>query len=55
MANQKRYNIQELATSGWEVINEVNTTNLTKEDCKVRLEELMREGYNPNSLRAVPA
>ena len=55
MANQKRYNIQELATTGWEVINEPNTTNLNKEDCKVRLEQLMREGYNTNSLRAIPA
>jgi len=55
MANQKRYNIQELATDGWVVVNEPNTLNLNKEDCKVRLEQLMREGYNPNTLRAVPA
>ena len=55
MANTKRYNLQELVTTGWEAIPEAKTTNLTKEDAMARLEELFREGYNPNSLRAVPA
>ena len=54
MANVKRYSIQELATTGWEMINEQSTTNLTKEECTKRLEEIMREGYNPNSHREIP-
>ncbi len=55
MANQKLYNLQELTTTEWAIIDEPNVTGLTKDQAKVRLEELMREGYNPNSLRAVPA
>ena len=31
-----------------------NTSKLTKEQCQVRLEELIAQGYNPNHLRAVP-
>ena len=41
-------------TVGWDEIDEFNTSKLTKEQCQVRLEELIAQGYNPNHLRAVP-
>jgi hypothetical protein len=27
---------------------------LTKEQCSIRIEELLAEGYNPNRLQAIP-
>ena len=48
---QRLYKIQEQVTSGWVDIDEPNTTKLTRDECKSRLLELMREGYNPNYLR----
>jgi hypothetical protein len=48
----KRYKIEELATSGWELV-EPNATNLTKEEATERLNGYIAEGYNPNRLRAV--
>ena len=38
-------------TVGWLDIDEPGCTGLTEEQCKVRLEELVQEGYNPNHLR----
>ena len=32
-------------------IDEPNATKLTRDECKSRLLELMRQGYNPNYLR----
>ena len=45
------YKIQEQVTLGWVDIDEPNTTGLSRDECKARLLELMREGYNPNYLR----
>ena len=48
MANHPRnYN-------GMDKVDEPNCTGLTKEECKVRLEQLINEGMNPNYLKAVP-
>ena len=55
MSNKRLYNLQELSTTGWELLDEPNVTGLTKEEAKVRIKELMNDGYNPNTLRAVPA
>ena len=49
---EQLYKIEEQVTSGWVDIEEPNTTGLTREECRERLLELMREGYNPNYLRA---
>ena len=49
---QKLYRIEELATSGWELV-EPSSTNLTKEQATERLNAYIAEGYNPNRLRAV--
>ena len=53
MTDQKLYRIEEYSTTGWEVVAENNCTNLTKEVCTQRLNDLMTQGYNPNKLRAV--
>jgi len=47
------YRIEELSTSGWNVV-EVWDVKLTKEQATKRLNALIEEGYNPNRLRAVP-
>jgi len=49
----KLYKIEELATSGWELIDP-SATNLTKEQTTERLNGYIAEGYNPNRLRATP-
>ena len=49
--DNNRYKIIELDTTGWQVIAEAQ--NLTKEDCDVKLNEFVRLGANPNSLKAV--
>ena len=46
------YSIEEYNTVGWELIDPHK--GLTKEQAKVKLEDLIREGYNPNRLRAQP-
>jgi hypothetical protein len=43
------YRIEELATTGWELIGE----KLTRSQASDRLQDLINEGYNPNRLRAV--
>ena len=48
---EKLYKIEELDTMGWINVQEPNCTKLTKEQCKLRLEELLAEGFNPNRIR----
>ena len=48
------YKIQENLTVGWTDIEEQNCTKLTRDQCKDRIAELIREGYNPNYLRVQP-
>lgn len=50
---ERLYRIEELCTTGWELVDP-KYTNMTKERTKEVLDELIAEGYNPNSLRAVP-
>ena len=54
MTDTKLWKILHNDTIGWTPIEELGCEKLTKERCEERLEELMREGYNPNHLRAVP-
>ena len=49
---EKLYRIEELATSGWELI-ETTDVRLSKEQASERLNALIAEGYNPNRLRVV--
>ena len=46
------YRIEELSTSGWNVVESWDV-KLTKDQAKQRLEELIAEGYNPSRLRAI--
>ena len=50
---ERLYRIEELCTTGWELIDP-EYMNMTKDQTKEALELLIAEGYNPNSLRAVP-
>lgn len=50
---EKLYRIEELCTTGWELVDE-KYVDMTKERTKEVLDLLIAEGYNPNSLRAVP-
>ena len=50
---EKLYRIEELMTGGWEVLDD-RSKGLTREQAKVRLDEAIAEGLNPNRLRAIP-
>ena len=50
---EKLYRVEELCTTGWELVDE-KYTGMTKDRTKEVLDELIAEGYNPNALRAVP-
>jgi len=50
---ERLYRIEELSTSGWH-LTELTDVKLTREQAKARLESLIREGYNPERLRAIP-
>ena len=53
MSENKTYRIEEMTTVGWEAIPG-KYEKLSKEQAKEAMEELIREGYNPNLMRAVP-
>jgi len=46
------FKIEEHCTTGWILIEE-RAQKLTKDQCKIMLENYMSEGYNPNYLRVV--
>lgn len=46
------YRIEEMCTSGWTLV-ESDAIQLTREQCKEKLEMYIAEGKNPNALRAV--
>jgi hypothetical protein len=50
---EKLYRIEELCTTGWELVDE-KYVNMTKEVTQQVLNQLITDGYNPNSLRALP-
>ena len=49
---QKTYRIEEYNTVEWELVEDHE--GLSKEQAKTTLDDLIREGYNPNRLRAIP-
>ena len=49
---QRTYRIEEYNTVGWELVE--HHKGLSKEEAKTKLDDLIREGYNPNRLRATP-
>ena len=52
MSEEKRYKIILQSTSGWNLIEDY-ATNLPKERCSQLLNQFIREGNNPNDLKAV--
>ena len=50
----KYCSVDTLATNGRNITDPRVDVKLLKDQAKVRLEELIAEGYNPNRLRAIP-
>ena len=46
----RHYKIQELVTTGWEDIAEEWNVRLTKEQCDLKIEQLMKDGISPARL-----
>ena len=51
MTKETLYRIEEMGTTGWEVLDE-EYRQLTREQAKEKLGILIQSGYNPNYLRA---
>ena len=49
----RKYRVEQYYTTGWSVVHQ-NAIKLSKDEAKKILEELMAEGVNPDSLRAIP-
>ena len=49
----RKYRVEQRFTTGWGVVDE-RAIKLSKDEAKKVLEELMAEGVNPDSLRAIP-
>jgi len=49
---EKTYRIEELETTGWVMVEDHQ--KLKKEKATEVLNQLISQGYNPNSLRAIP-
>ena len=49
----RKYRVEQMFTTGWGLVNE-HSFKLSKDEAKKVLEELMAEGVNPDSLRAIP-
>ena len=54
MTQEKKWQIVQQTTMGWFKSTDTNTQGLTKEQCKVRLDQLINEGISPKDLKAVP-
>lgn len=52
MTTEKRYKILELATQGWSLVDK-DCQHLTKEQCDIKLKDLIGVGVNPNSIKVV--
>jgi hypothetical protein len=54
MTTTKLWKVIEEGTTGWELAEAEGCRKLTKEQARVKLNELMNQGRNPNRLRAIP-
>lgn len=50
---EKLYRVEELGTTGWELI-EHDACGLTKPQTVKKLESFLNQGYSPDRIRAVP-
>jgi len=51
-APERRYRVEELTTQGWELAD-IDTKNLTRDDAKRVMDNLLKDGLSPQRLRAV--
>ena len=49
----RKYRVEQYFTTGSSIVDK-NAIKLTKDQAKVILENLMKEGVNPDELRAIP-
>ena len=49
----RKYRVDQKFTTGWCVVDE-KAIKLTKDEARKVLENLLAEGVNPDSLRAIP-
>ena len=49
----RKYRVEQKFTTGWGLVSETSF-KLSKDEAKKILEDLMAEGVNPDSLRAIP-
>ena len=52
MSEEKRYNLLQLDTTGWNIIHNVDDVNLTREECDARIEFYLSQGISPDRLKA---
>ena len=50
MTENKLYEVRQLGTTGWELVDE-RATNLTKEQCDQKLKEYIGDGVSPDRLK----
>jgi|TARA_S200000501_G_C20853674_1_gene756822 hypothetical protein len=50
MTENKLYEVRQLGTTGWELVDE-RATNLTKEQCDNQLKEYMNDGVSSERLK----
>ena len=49
----RKYRVEQRFTTGWGLVSE-KTIKLTKDESRKVLENLLREGINPDEIRAIP-
>ena len=47
----KRYDIKQLLTTGWEIVDKSMDTNLTREQCDGRIKHYSDDGVPPNRIQ----
>ena len=49
----RKYRVEQYFTTGWSIVDK-DAIKLTKDEARKKLENLMKEGVNPDELRAIP-
>ena len=49
----RKYRVEQYFTTGWGVVDE-KAIKLTKDEARKVLENLLKEGVNPDAIRAIP-
>jgi len=50
---EQLYRVEELSTNGWHMPSPDGYSRLTKEQAKVKIDEIVREGTNPERIRVI--